>query len=181
MKAKVSFPPQVTPGEAYEQLVEALQQVGLDISQLNHDQCFTRTQIVVETITLALEFGKPINLSNPASQALLSFAQEIESGALVEKVKQTAGVERFGTGLQMLDAVVAHLRQTYSNKKNEMAHTLTAFANTLQDIASIDEQDRLVAGSHLASRGNATGTPLQPFYQALTTHARIAALALALQ
>jgi hypothetical protein len=181
MKTKVAPLTQITPGEAYEKFINALQQVGLDIDHLNHDQSFSRTQLAMESVTLALEMGKPMRLQNPASQALLSLAASIEDGTLIEKAKSVAGVGRFGTGIQMLDAVVDCLKQERQNEVDETAHTLVAFAETLQDIASVDEQDRLVAASRHGMRGNAAGTPLQPFYQALTTHARITALALALQ
>ena len=181
MSSKLSSPNPKATVEPYERFTGALQQVGLDIGHLNHDQSFTRTQIVSETIDLALELGKPINLTNPDSQALLSLARDIENGTLVEKAKQTSGVGYFGTGVQMLNAVSVYLRQEYKDKKDEAARTLVAFADTLRDMASVDEQDRLVAGTPRTSRGNAAATPLQPFYQALATHARIAALALALQ
>ncbi|HLF02560.1 MAG TPA: hypothetical protein VI547_11330 [Anaerolineales bacterium] len=165
---------------SYERFIEALQHVGLDIGNLNHDQSFTRTQVVSETIDFALELGKQIQLNNPGSQALLSLAREVENGALIERAKKTLDVKYFGTATQMLNAIATCLRQEYDGKSDEAARTLTAFAGTLQDVASIDEQDRLVAGTPQTTRGNAAVASLQPFYQALATHARMAALALAL-
>lgn len=167
--------------ESYGKFVAALQEVGLDISHLHHDHSFSRTQVVGETIGVALDFEKPFNLANPASRALLSLAQGIENGSLIERARKAAGVEVFGTGIQLLNGIAAYLQQEYRNKKDATARTVVAFADTLQDIAGLDEQDRLVAGALQTARGNAAATPLQPFYQALSTHARMSALALAFE